>query len=97
MEHAPAPWLAQYGTYDEEAGQYRIIVTSECRDVCELELAHGDAVANARLIAAAPDMLDTLRLVRPYIAKMVADGVQTAQPPSLVLRKLDRILSEVDA
>jgi len=52
--------------------------------------------AEARLNKYA-ELVETIREARPYIAKMVADGVQTAQPPSLVLRKIDRILSEVDA
>ena len=58
------------------------------------------AQATARLAQLEADnavLVEAIREARPYIAKMVADGVQTAQPPSLVLRKIDRILSEVDA
>ena len=57
------------------------------------------AQATARLAQLEADnavLVEAIREARPYIAKMVADGVQTAQPPSLVLRKIDRILNEVD-
>jgi len=68
------------------------ICIQEYHTLQEIPVSQAEAMLNkhAELVAA-------LKLARPYIAKMVADGVQTAVPPSLVLRKIDRILNEVEA
>ncbi len=52
-----------------------------------------EAGANARLIAAAPEMYDTLKNIRSYITASCPDayGVKT------VIGKLDTLLAKIDA
>jgi hypothetical protein len=62
-KHTPGPWVVGYTA--ETA-----TVDAECRMICELENYYGDEDANAKLIAAAPDLLEALqeierRLVDP--------------------------------
>jgi len=53
--------------------------------------------ANAKLIAAAPDMLHVLKeYAVPFIAKMVADNVQTAMPPENALRIVQSVITKAE-
>ena len=57
--HTPGPW-----EQGEDCGlAERCLVTAEARDICRCESAFGDAEANARLIAAAPDLAEALRML----------------------------------
>jgi len=47
-------------------------------------------------IRAVPDARETLRVAEQYAAKMVADGVNTALPPSNVLRAIGRTRAALD-
>jgi len=68
------------------------ICVQEYHTLQEIPVSQAEAMLNKYAA-----LVEALRAARPYIAKMVADGVQTVLPPSLVLRKIDRILDEVDA
>lgn len=48
--------------------------------------------ANARLIAAAPDLLEACKLAAKYVSKMVADEVNTAMPPIIALNRIERAI-----
>ena len=56
--HTPSPWDIDWD------GVYLVVyeaVTRRNKDICTLSLDTGDEAANARLIAAAPDLLEALR------------------------------------
>jgi hypothetical protein len=60
MAHTPAPWIAcnvgDYGDYD---GRCRVILGDDLRIAVTLG-DHDEGEANARLIAASPDLLEAL-------------------------------------
>lgn len=66
MKHTPGPWMVMDGTYSfgTELGVCEVeteyFVAGIVADIPELK---EQAEANARLIAAAPEMLDALKLV----------------------------------
>ena len=67
--HTPGPWRASVG-----AGHVAIMTGPTIDTV----IAYGvtstpEGVANARLMAAAPDMLAALRRAAPWLGKMIAD------------------------
>ena len=87
-EHTPGPWFAANGnqvhniktTFDKDGAR-----TGNTPDmIAEIEYPYGNAAgqaANARLIAAAPDMLKeiqelkrALSLCVPWLGKLIADG-----------------------
>lgn len=65
IEHTPAPW--RVSPLDRLSAEIPLSKN-------QLAIAHGGTVANARLIAAAPDMLDALRGVRKLIAEAAMTG-----------------------
>jgi hypothetical protein len=58
--HTPGPWQAKRGTIVGEAGAGRIVAILDTVD------EHDDA--NARLIAAAPELLEAARMLEPLLA-----------------------------
>lgn len=63
-EHTPGPWVVETDNRDLEAGGYWIVEESGIKTICgrggwtnRVE----ESIANARLIAAAPDLLAGLR------------------------------------
>ena len=66
--HTPGPWKVELGSYDPHTDRYPPVVTAECRDVCTVEDTYDDGEANARLIAAAPDLLAVCERLRRAIA-----------------------------
>ncbi len=71
-QHTPGPWAVSHG-YDgsmsvDTVNHVRLNLTTACKvvvaDICKHEMAeHFSAEANARLIAAAPDLLEALKMV----------------------------------
>jgi len=51
---------------------------------------------NARLIAAAPEMYEALKFAMPYIAKMIADNVNTAIPPQQAYTLIEMALDKAE-
>ena len=93
-QHSPAPWVL------EDRG-YKLIVSKPgdgyiTRDVCRMDASTMSAfnqAANARLIAAAPEMLAALELVEcVYRKNVVAEG-----EPSSVLDELQRVIRKARA
>ena len=70
MKHTPGPW-----NYQEESDAYTHIVRdSDGKYVCGCsQHTSGDAEANARLIAAAPELLAACKLIAAYVANGDAD------------------------
>ena len=62
-KHTPGMWET-----GEDVGEaVRCYVTTESRDICRCETMYGDAEANARLIAAAPELLEALKAMVEYV------------------------------
>jgi len=59
-KHTPGPWTATGRSVNAEASD---------RNICVVRFA-GDAAANARLIAAAPAMLEALKVAAAYMAAL---------------------------
>ena len=83
LKHTPGPWKPMYITnamdgkliedvpiYD---GSDKLIASLEIKDQCGSELCDDVVAANARLIAAAPDMLDAL-MQATILLKHACDG-----------------------
>lgn len=70
MKHTPGPWVSDNtGNYSRRwVIRHNGLVVAEIR-YSALDRTNEDAYANADLIAAAPDLLDALRLALPYIEK----------------------------
>jgi hypothetical protein len=60
LQHTPGPWKAcERGDYSDFDKQSQIIIGDEMR-ICAVHSYDIEGEANARLIAAAPDMLEAL-------------------------------------
>lgn len=85
-EHTPGPWVVEgegweYGVYREPtvvAGHY---ADYEPRTVASVRVGLDETDANARLMAAAPEMLAALRVVDAFRRLMVANGDAIAFTP----------------
>jgi hypothetical protein len=60
---------------------------------CE-ENIDAECKGNANLVAGCPDMYEALKFAMPYIAKMVADNINTAIPPQRALDLINQALSK---
>lgn len=67
-KHTPGPWVADNGEGYGEADIWRIQppIGSNVKIVAEMICDSAEAEANARLIAAAPELLEALRLFLAY-------------------------------
>lgn len=74
-KHTPGPWIGAGPSFGDPLPRYttEIITESEdengeVRSICELPVAHHDDEneANAKLIAAAPELLEALKLMRHW-------------------------------
>jgi hypothetical protein len=87
MKHTPGPW--EVGEY---IGTGQPIVTAEARDICAVEDYYKDGAANARLIAAAPDMLEALRDAESAMFHVIADeGFNGPADHSAMVEALHRV------
>jgi hypothetical protein len=68
-KHTPGPWIGAGPSFGDPLPRYTTSIVTEwehedegCIDICELPFHHHDDEneANARLIAAAPDLLEAL-------------------------------------
>jgi len=86
MEHTKGPWRQTTSTvYDQ-------IETADGELICFLGMKE-NSKANARLIAAAPDLLAACELAAKYVSKMVADDVKTAMPPIIALNRIEAVIN----
>jgi geranylgeranyl pyrophosphate synthase len=69
-EHTPGLWEVGHD------GSGAPIITFEARDIATVEAYYKDAEANARLIAAAPELLDTLKLLFEDWVTLVGDDCE---------------------
>lgn len=81
-KHTPGPWLAYYGSSEELV----TIIDSQNEDICELapfvdDYSEEEMNANAKLMAAAPEMLEALNAIMNYkrIFKGFLDSMKDEQ------------------
>ena len=55
-----------------------------------------DSQANAKLISSAPELLATCKLAVRYVAKMVADWINTALPCEIALKLLEKAIRDAE-
>ena len=94
MKHTPGPWHILSGGFISNS-----VLSDWASDKHYVAQVKGGDIynhANAHLIAAAPDLLEVCKLARKYIAKMVADNVQTAVPPSVALEKIEQAITKAE-
>jgi hypothetical protein len=92
-KHTPGPWVSHVSKVDEFTGNEVILIRAESplRGIVSIEDDHEEAQANARLIAAAPEMLRALKEARKQLAwcnKMFGPHAST----NVVLHKLDSFI-----
>ena len=100
-QHTPAPWRLNAGNETLVMGSnQRPIARAECGGTSGIGLA--EAEANARLIAAAPDMLEALRAIATYMrGDLTADdfkslGLKRGDMTGNVRRIAENVLTRID-
>ncbi len=93
MKHTPGPW-----TVEEQADGYRnILADGRFIGYVDSEPVIGDGLANARLIASAPDMLAALRLAESALDTYRTVGAfAPGQPSGWLLHTIREALATVD-
>lgn len=81
MSHTPGPWVLSDCEEDEYGLPYYIIGPTDAggstfveEQICQVWCPEHDLEANARLILAAPDLLDAIKLVLPLAKGYRPDG-----------------------
>ncbi len=81
MSHTPGPWSFRHGDFNTEGDNGHGSITATCEFgpwyIAKIETMPGDE-ANARLIAAAPDMLAALKAMLP---ENNDDPINRGRPP----------------
>lgn len=80
MKHSPGPWKIGFGCGDQD--EYFTVVDRDGEAVTDysvsnhdVAMSHGQMVANARLIAAAPDLLAALERLTVHLSRYDLDGM----------------------
>lgn len=92
MKHTPGPW----GVVDENptiyvCGQNEDLVIADCREANDRD----ELLANARLIAAAPEMLAALNEISEIGKTLNTDGACLHDIPRVVRRVVDNVRSAI--
>ena len=110
MKHTPGPWIvgkpAEGRWLDLERKEDRLIYTEDklhiaetfqYQDPCHCA-TNGTSIANASLIAAAPDMLAALKLAEKYLIKVVVDALMEdcAMHPSRALQIIEETINKAE-
>jgi hypothetical protein len=85
MTHTPGPWAV--GLRADQT-----IYTKDLLRVATVECPRKEWKANARLIAAAPDLLEALEMVRDADNDRAADKMETI--PDIARAKIDRAIAK---
>lgn len=101
-KHTPGPWIGAGPSFGDPLPRYttEIITESEdengeVRSICELPVVHHDDEneANARLIAAAPDLLEVLKHIRRCIPY---GGFVQIHDNSMTLAQIDAAIAKAE-
>lgn len=91
-KHTKGPWEVSKVIRNKIIASKTAITIADCCITNLILKAERDA--NARLIAAAPDLLEACKLAAKYVAKMVADDIQTAVPPANALDRINKAIEK---
>lgn len=92
MNHTPGPWITRYSD-DAPSGKPLFSVDSQSAIVCA-----GAMESDARLIAAAPALLEALLDALPYVEDVLSDPAQLAAfKPGTVQRHAKAIRAAIAA
>jgi hypothetical protein len=93
---SPSPWTVELPR--SERSRLRRILDAEGNDIAQSFLSNGFArdmsIANAHLIAAAPDLLEALTMVRDADEDLMRDGVPGMPWPAR--RKIDAAIAKAE-
>lgn len=98
--HTPGPWHA-VGTWVEHADD-KVADICICNPVDfgqhHLGRSHAEVLANAKLIAAAPEMLETLKLCRDMLGEQELKAIYDHIPAfkASVLSRVREVINEVE-
>jgi hypothetical protein len=94
-QHTQGPWYA-HTTFI--SGETDNIAIAQCSYRGEVDL--DEAMANAKLIAAAPELLETLTYLKAHLSEMVADELpallEEGPTSELILSRLDSYTAKID-
>lgn len=80
-KHTPGPWITDGGAPDVMTADKKYLIAETYADHCGFE----EAQANARLIAAAPELLECARAWMDYLEQAVAErGDEDEDEPELL-------------
>jgi len=91
IEHTPGAWEV-----GEDVGDGTAVVTFEARDICRVEMTFGDGEANARLIAAAPDMLRVLYMAALYLEHPEVQAIPFAVGAGNAARNVRDVIAKAE-
>jgi len=84
LQHTPGPWELQ--DHRKGADCYTIAAPNRCYVVAELDHDHPEALANARLIAAAPDLLAALQGLEFAIRRGLSHEVEMESARAAIVK-----------
>lgn len=69
-KHTPGPWVAHVSKVDEDSGNEVMLIRSvdPLRGIASFEVLDEEDEANGRLIAAAPELLEALKLLQAIMS-----------------------------
>lgn len=73
MKHTPGPWTVEYDPHSYMSSDAKILAGEDSDIIAYVDPAFG--TANANLIAAAPDTLEALKLIRRYAESRDNEGL----------------------
>lgn len=97
--HTPGPWHVETWQY-EQGKRSEIMVQTNQDAICKVENLwcpddrHDEKLANARLIAAAPAMLDALQFTRNLLRNLTTDEFQRGGDEP-ARDKIDAVLAQL--
>lgn len=98
-KHTPGPWKFRELECDDSRGMGYVSGGPNDVDLFHtgaMELWAFENCANARLIAAAPDMLEALKTVLKYWAWCMPDGPDSTNPIQTVLNTVEAAIAKAE-
>lgn len=97
-KHTPGPWeAADRGDYSDLRGNSRIVLGDDRRIAIVQHSGCAEDEANARLIAAVPDLLEALRAIITHPAYAESEDGETGEPCELIAAGRDAIAKAEDS
>ena len=95
--HTPGPWSVEIDHHNNAPEFIRAHADGEMYDLASVLCDEtGNATANARLIAAAPEMFDLLYTVLPYIEMLELDQTYKPKTIAALTRRIRETLDKAE-